>query len=302
METPAIRIANMLQSHRGISFNAARTNPGSQAVSGTSMFELEFAQLSDPGKVREHNEDFIGYAEPRTPEQVRSHGWLFALADGCGGHDRGEVASRMAVDTLVSSFYADRGAEATRNTLQRLIQSANTKICACAATASPGSTTLATTVVACALRQDRATVAHVGDSRCYLIRRGRASLLTQDHTVVHEQVKLGLLSEEEAAASETRHYLSRSLGSNLVLNADIDEHQLQPEDVLLLSSDGLHGSVSTEEIASVISRFADLGEAARTLVSLACERDGSDNISVQLIRIKVIERVGVYRGRPYNLR
>ncbi|PYV63098.1 MAG: serine/threonine-protein phosphatase, partial [Acidobacteria bacterium] len=133
--------------------------------------ELEFAQLSDPGKVREHNEDFIGYAEPRTPEQVRSHGWLFALADGCGGHDRGEIASRMAVDTLVSSFYADRGAEATRNTLQRLVQSANSKICACAATASPGSTTLATTLVACALRQDRATVAHVGDSRCYLTRR-----------------------------------------------------------------------------------------------------------------------------------
>ncbi|PYV76664.1 MAG: serine/threonine-protein phosphatase [Acidobacteria bacterium] len=302
METPAIRIANMLQSRRGISFNAAGTNPGSQAVSGTSMFELEFAQLSDPGKVREHNEDFIGYAEPRTPEQVRSHGWLFALADGCGGHDRGEIASRMAVDTLVSSFYADRGAEATRNTLQRLVQSANSKICACAATASPGSTTLATTLVACALRQDRATVAHVGDSRCYLTRRGRASLLTQDHTVVHEQVKLGLLSEEEAAASETRHYLSRSLGSNLVLNADIDEHQLLPGDVLLLSSDGLHGSVSAEEIASLISRFPDLGEAARTLVSLACERDGSDNISVQLIRIKVIERVGVYRGRPYNLR
>jgi serine/threonine protein phosphatase PrpC len=302
METPGIRIANMLQSHRGISFNTARSNPGGQAFSGISMLELEFAQLSDPGKVRGHNEDFIGYAEPRTPEQVRSHGWLFVLADGCGGHDRGEVASRMAVDALVSSFYENRAAEATRNTLQRLAQAANTKICDCAAAASPEGTTLATTLVACALRQDRATVAHVGDSRCYLIRRGQAALLTQDHTVVQEQVKLGLLSEEEAAASETRHHLSRSLGSNLVVNADIDEHQLLPGDILLLSSDGLHGSVSAEEIASLSSRFPDLGEAARTLVSLACERDGSDNISVQLIRIKVVERVGVYRGRPYNLR
>ena len=265
------------------------------------MLELEFAQLSDPGKVRGQNEDFIGYAEPSTLEQVRSHGWLFVLADGCGGHDRGEVASRMAVDTLVSSFYASPAGEASRSSLQRLVQSANTKICDYAA-ASPGASLMATTLVACVLRRDRATVAHVGDSRCYLIRRGRASLLTQDHTVVHEQVKLGLLSEEEAAASETRHYLSRSLGSNLVLNADIDEHQLLPGDVLLLSSDGLHGSVSTEEIASLISRVPDLRESARTLVSLACERDGSDNISVQLIRIKVIERVGVYRGRPYNLR
>lgn len=302
METLAIRIANMLQSHRGISFNAARSSPGDQDLSGTSMLELEFAQLSDPGKVRGHNEDFIGYAKPRTPEQVRSHGWLFVLADGCGGHDRGEVASQMAVDMLVSSFYEKRAAETTRDTLHRLTQAANTKICDCAATASPGGTTLATTLVACALRQDRATVAHVGDSRCYLIRRGRASLLTQDHTIVQEQVKLGLLSEEEAAASEARQHLSRSLGSSSVVNADIDEYQLLPGDILLLSSDGLHGSLSEGEIASLISRFTDLGEAARALVSLACERDGSDNISVQLIRIKVVERVGVYRGRPYNLR
>jgi serine/threonine protein phosphatase PrpC len=79
----------MQQSHRGISFNAVMSNPGGQAFSGTSMLELEFAQLSDPGKVRGHNEDFIGYAEPSTPQQVRSHGWLFVLADGCWGHDRG---------------------------------------------------------------------------------------------------------------------------------------------------------------------------------------------------------------------
>ena len=265
------------------------------------MLELEFAQLSDPGKVRGQNEDFIGYAEPSTPEQVRSHGWLFVLADGCGGHDRGEVASRMAVDTLVSSFYASPAGEASRGSLQRLVQSANTKICDYAA-ASSGTSLMATTLVACVLRRDRATVAHVGDSRCYLIRRGHAAVLTHDHTVVHQQIQLGLLSEEEAAASEVRHQLSRSVGSDSVVNADIDEHQLLAGDILLLSSDGLHGSATAEEIAAVISRFPDLREAARALVSLAYEKDGSDNISVQLVRIKGVERVGMYRGRPYNLR
>jgi PPM family protein phosphatase len=266
------------------------------------MLELEFAQVSDPGKVRGHNEDFIGYAEPRTPEQVRTHGWLFALADGCGGHDRGEVASELAVDTLVTNFYASPAGEAARISLQRLVQSANTRICDCAATASPGGSSMATTVVACHLRYDRATVAHVGDSRCYLIRRGHATVLTHDHTVVREQVRLGLLSEEEAAASEARHQLSRSVGSNIFVNVEIDEHQVLAGDIILLSSDGLHGSLTAKEIAAVISRSPDLQKAARTLVSLACEKDGSDNISVQLIRIKDVERVGMYRGRPYKLR
>jgi len=266
------------------------------------MLELEFAQLSDPGKVRGHNEDFIGYAEPNSPEQARSHGWLFVLADGLGGHDRGEVASQLAVDTLVSSFYASPAGETPRVSLQRLVQSANLKICDCAAATGPGGSSMATTLVSCLMRYDRATVAHVGDSRCYLIRRRHATVLTHDHTLVHEQVRLGLLTEEEAAASESRHQLSRSVGNNLFVNADIDEHQLLAGDVLLLSSDGLHGSVTPKEIAAVISRFPDLQEAARTLVSLACEKDGGDNISVQLIRIKGVERVGMYRGRPYKLR
>ena len=266
------------------------------------MLELDFAQLSDPGKVRGHNEDFIGFAEPRTPEQARGHGWLFVLADGCGGHDRGEVASQLAVDTLVSSFYATPSGEVARTSLQRLAQAANTKICDFAVTAMPGGSSMATTLVACLVRYDRATVAHVGDSRCYLIRRGHAAVLTHDHTLVHEQVRLGLVSEEEAAASESRHQLSRSMGSGLFVNVDIDEHQLLAGDILLLSSDGLHGSLTNQEIAGVITRFQDLHEAARALVSLACEKDGTDNISVQLIRIKAVERVGMYRGRPYKLR
>jgi PPM family protein phosphatase len=277
-------------------------NPGGQAFSGDSMLDLEFAELSDPGKVRGHNEDYIGYAAPATAEEIRTRGWLFALADGVGGHDRGEVASRTAVETLVSSFSSARGNESAGSLLQRLVHGANLKVYETGASASPGGSSMCTTVVTCMLRYDRATIAHVGDSRCYLIRRGHAQAITNDHTLVGEQVRMGLISEEEAAASERRHLLSRSLGANMVVNAEVNEHQVLPDDLLLLSSDGLHGAVTSQEIAAITSRFHDLKEAVFHLVALAKEKDGSDNISAQLIRVKEVERVGMYRGRPYRLR
>lgn len=160
---------------------------------------------------------------------------------------------------------------------------------------------MATTVVACALRYDRVTVAHVGDSRCYLIRRGQSNVLTRDHTVVNDQVRLRLLSKEEAAASQNRHLLSRSLGSELTVSVDVNEHQVFAGDVLVLCSDGLYDSVSGSEMAAVTSHGGDLAPAARRLVDIANQRDGSDNISLQLIRVRSVERVGMYRGRPYRL-
>ena len=291
----------MLQTRRSISFSAAGGNPGGQAFSGTSMLELEFAELSDPGKVRGHNEDYLGHAVPGN-DHARERGWLFALADGVGGQDRGEVASRLAVETLQSGFEDYRPNESPAASLERLVQAANLKICEAAASASPGGSSMCTTVVACLLRFDRVIVAHVGDSRCYLIRRGQAEVLTRDHSLVGEQVRMGLLTEEEAQQSERRHLLSRSLGANLFVNVDLDERQLLPGDILLLSSDGLHGSVTAKEIAILTGQFHHLNEAGRALVSLARDKDGSDNISVQLIRVKNVERMGMYRGRPYKLR
>jgi protein phosphatase len=161
---------------------------------------------------------------------------------------------------------------------------------------------MATTVVACILRHDRLTVAHAGDSRCYLIRQGQAELLTRDHTVARDQARLGVLSASEAAAAPSRHILSRSLGADLFVNVDLAEHTLAPGDVLALCCDGLHNSVEGADIAVAVAGGADLTAAARNLVDLANERDGSDNISVQLVRIKSVERVGMYRGRPYKLR
>ena len=145
---------------------------------------------------------------------------------------------------------------------------------------------MGTTMVACALRYDRAVVAHVGDSRCYLIRQGEVQVLTRDHTVASEHARMGLLSAQEAAEAETRHILSRSLGGGLFVNVEVNDHQVFAGDVLVLCSDGLHGAVTASEIAAIVRPEADLEKAARRLVDLANEQDGGDNVSVQLIRVR----------------
>lgn len=266
------------------------------------MLDLDHAQLTDAGPVRDHNEDFLGCALPRTEQEGRTHGWLFVLADGVGGHEKGEVASRLAVETVVEGFRAAPKGEALTALLPRAVQKANTLVYETGRTATPGGTAMATTIVACALRYDRAVIAHVGDSRCYVIRRGIASQLTRDHTVVAEQMRMGLLSKKEAAESAARHLLSRSLGPNLFANVEITDHQIQIDDVLLLCSDGLHGVVDAVDIAETIAWNRELPVAAEKLITLARDGRGSDNISVQLIRVLDIERMGMYRGRPYKLR
>jgi PPM family protein phosphatase len=264
--------------------------------------DVEFAQISDLGKIREGNEDYLGYLEPETPEEARSRGWLFALADGVGGHDRGEVASRVAIETLLAGFRRSNRGESHTSLLPSLVKAANARVLDAAHTpGGSGSTTMASTVVACALRYDRAVVSHVGDSRCYLIRRNEGTLLTRDHTLANEHVRLRLMSKEEAASAETRHFLSRSLGAAMGVNVDTSEHQVFAGDVLVLCCDGLHGSVTASEIAAVTGNGGDLNRAAQRLVDLANQRDGSDNISLQIIRVKSVERVGMYRGRPYRI-
>ena len=117
-----------------------------------------------------------------------------------------------------------------------------------------------------------------------LIRHGRATALTRDHTVVGERVRLGLISAEEAAEAETRHVLTRSLGNAMFVGVETRDHLVLTGDVLLLCSDGLHGAVPAADIADIVTRNTDLNAAARELIDAANHRDGSDNVSVQLIR------------------
>ncbi|HXW63244.1 MAG TPA: protein phosphatase 2C domain-containing protein [Candidatus Acidoferrales bacterium] len=264
--------------------------------------DVEFAHISDAGRVRQENEDYLGHVTPATEEEARSRGWLFVVADGVGGHDLGEVASQTAVESVLAGFRDSLPGEAHSVLLERLVKGANTRVIDAGQTASPGGVRMATTLVACALRYDRATIVHVGDSRCYLIRRGQANLLTRDHTVANEQVRLGVVSPSQAAGARAQHLLIRSLGAELFVHADVQEHQLLAGDILVLCSDGLHGSVTGSEMAAVTGHDVDLALAAKQLVDLANQRDGGDNITLQIVRVRSVERVGIYRGRPYRLR
>jgi protein phosphatase len=264
--------------------------------------DVEFVELSDLGRVRQGNEDYLGHAAPAETSRIRSHGWLFVLADGVGGQDCGEVASRTAVECIVKGFLEAPAGEPHGGLLASLVQKANKGVIDAGHELGGTAVRMATTVVACALRYNRVVIAHVGDSRCYLTRKGQTAILTRDHTVAQEHVRLGLLSANEVQNAETRHVLSRCLGGELIVAPEINEHEVFADDVLLLCSDGLHNSVTTTEIAAVTGHGADLSVAAKRLVDIANQRDGSDNISLQLIRIRSVERVGMYRGRPYLLR
>jgi PPM family protein phosphatase len=299
-----ISVSGLASSQRDIEENVLLLVPPPHPVGRLrvqNMLEVEFVERTDVGRVREHNEDYLDHASPETPAQARTHGWLFVLADGVGGNEKGEVASRTAVDSMVGGFRKAKDGESHVTLLPRLVQQANAHVFEAAVAGGRDSAGMATTMVACALRFDRVTVAHAGDSRCYLIRNGKATQITRDHTIASEQVRLGLVSTQEAAESSTRHVLSRSLGTELIVNVETNDHQVFPGDVLLLCSDGLHGSVEASEIAALCGHDLDLLTAAEKLVALANDRGGSDNISVQIIRVRDVERMGMYRGRPYKL-
>ena len=277
------------------------------------MLDLEFAELSDPGLARgNHNEDSLGHVLPTSPAQIQSQGWLFALADGVGGQEKGEVASRLAVDTVISGFRKIPKGVMHVSLLPKLVQEANHAVFdegnasmnrANAAADSMGgaSAHMGSTIVLCALRFDSAVVSHVGDSRCYLVRSGNLSSLTHDHSIVDEQVRLGILSREEAAEHENRHVLTRSLGHEMFVAADTITVNIVPGDVLMLCSDGLHGYVPDSAMQWILHTKPELDKAAEALVAAANEAGGYDNISVQLVRVQSVERMGLYRGRPYRL-
>jgi PPM family protein phosphatase len=265
------------------------------------MLELEFAHLSDRGRAREGNEDSLGQVIPATPAQVHSHGWLFVLADGMGGHEDGEIASRLAVETMLTGFRKIPKGVMHASLLPRLVQDANHAVYEAGHARNARGGSMGSTLVACALRFDSAVVSHVGDSRCYLFRNGHGGPLTRDHTVADEQVRLGILSQSEAAEGDGRHLLTRSLGQELFVAADTITVNVVPGDILLLCSDGLHGLLPHAMIEHLIHVNPDLQKAAEALVAAANQAGGHDNVSVQLIRVLAVERMGLYRGRPYRL-
>ena len=265
------------------------------------MLDVQFGQASDPGKVRTNNEDSMGSFIPSSRQQARSHGYLFAVADGVGGLDLGEVASATAISVLTEEFAKAQPGAMLISLLPRLIHFANAAVHDRTLAPEYRGKKMATTVVACAMRHDQAIVSHVGDSRCYLVRNGEVRQITQDHTWVNEQRKLGLISASEIAESETRHVLIRSLGPEMFVSPDTTALTLQPSDVLVLCTDGLHDETSNGDIARIVLQAKSLDEIARELVAYAVQIDGNDNTTAQVIRVRSVEQVGMYRGRPYRL-
>jgi PPM family protein phosphatase len=265
------------------------------------MLDVQFGEASDFGKVRTNNEDALGSFIPASRHQARSHGFLFAVADGVGGLDLGEVASATAISVLTEGFSKAQPGTMLISLMPRLIQQANSAVHDNSLSAEHRGRKMATTLVACALRYDQAVVSHVGDSRCYLVRDGQARQITQDHTLVNEQRKMGLISAGQIASSDTRHVLIRSLGPEMFVSPDTSALTLRPGDVLVLSTDGLHDEMSLEEIAAIASQKKDPAHIARELVERAVEIDGADNTTAQVIRVRAVEQVGMYRGRPYRM-
>ena len=265
------------------------------------MLDVQFGQATDFGKVRTNNEDAMGSFIPGSRQQARSHGYLFAVADGVGGMDLGEVASTTAISVLTEEFAKAQAGTMLISLLPRLIQHANAAVHDCTLAPEYRGKKMATTLVACALRHDQAIVSHVGDSRCYLVRNGKARQVTQDHTWVNEQRKMGLISASEIAESESRHLLIRSLGPEMFVSPDTNALTLLAGDVLVLSTDGLHDEMSDSAIAEIVSQNKNIDEIARELVARAVELDGGDNTTAQVIRVRSVEPVGMYRGRPYRL-
>ncbi len=265
------------------------------------MLDVQYGQASDFGKVRTNNEDSMGAFIPSSRQQSRSHGYLFAVADGVGGMDFGEVASATAISVMTEGFPKAQADTMLISLLPRLIQHANAAVHDCTLAPEYRGKRMATTMVACALRHDQAIVSHVGDSRCYLVRGGRAKQITQDHTWVNEQRKMGLINADEMATSESRHVILRSLGPEMFVSPDTTALTLQSGDVLVLCTDGVHDEMSERMMAEIVSQNKNADQLARELVARAVEIDGNDNTTAQVIRIRSVEQVGMYRGRPYRL-
>lgn len=234
---------------------------------------VEYAWRTDIGRVRSRNEDSVA---------VDAAAGLLVVADGMGGHNAGDVASRMAIEGVLAAMQGSAGEHDDR--LVAAVRQANDAIYAAAGEDYQRSG-MGTTVVAVWLRPTRLVVAHVGDSRLYRLRDGAIEALTRDHSQVQDLVDRGILTPAQARASTRKNFLSRALGTDPDVVIDSAAHTPAAGDVYLLCSDGLTNMVEDEEIVSLIRDAASLGAAAEQLVAQANERGGRDNISVALARL-----------------
>jgi serine/threonine protein phosphatase PrpC len=248
----------------------------------TRPLGLTVAQRTDVGRKRQHNEDSVAYIIPKDQELLTHKGALFIVADGMGGHAAGEVASEIAVDTVCTLYYQDPDTDVPTS-LTRAIHYANAAIYQ-RATENEEHCGMGTTCVVAVLRGSTAFIANVGDSRGYLVRKGQVRQITQDHSWVAEQVRLGQMSEEEAHCHSMRNIITRSLGPFPEVEVDIFVEPVEEGDALVLCSDGLCGMVSDKEITSIVENFGPQ-ESVYRLIECANEQGGVDNITAIVARV-----------------
>jgi len=250
--------------------------------------KIQFAEITDTGMVRDHNEDAIG-----SDNDIG----LMVLADGMGGYNAGEVASGIAVQTITE--LAQEGADReSRNevdpstglmrqsiVLRDAVSRAN-KIIFQTAQSQTHCEGMGTTLVCALFYDNKVSLAHVGDSRAYRLRSNKFEQLTLDHSLLQELVDRGFYSEEEAQRSTNRNYVTRALGVEPTVEVEVHEFDVLPDDVFLLCSDGLPDMVEDEDIHLTISTFnASLDVVGQQLVNLANEHGGRDNVSVMLAQV-----------------
>jgi serine/threonine protein phosphatase PrpC len=248
--------------------------------------EVKAYGVTHVGRQRQHNEDSF---------LVESTARLFLVADGMGGHAAGEIASRIAVDSI-SEFILhtkeddgtwphayDEHYKRSTNRLMAAVRMANTRVLE-AMRKDARLRGMGTTVVAAMADGDIMSFAHVGDSRAYLIRENALTRITNDHSWVFEQVQAGMLTEAEAEKHPLRNVITRALGGALQVNPDASEIKAKPGDVFLLCSDGLTGMVPEDEILRIVTESETVETACQTLIDVANERGGLDNITAILVK------------------
>ena len=250
--------------------------------------KIEIAELTDTGRVRDHNEDAIG-----SDADIG----LMVLADGMGGYNAGEVASGIAVQ-IVSELATEGAGRENRDeidphsglmrqsiVLRDAVYRAN-KIIFQTAQSQTHCEGMGTTIVACMFYDNKVSIAHVGDSRAYRLRSGQLEQLTLDHSLLQELVDRGFYSAEEAQRSTNRNYVTRALGVEPTVEVEVHEYEVLPEDVYLLCSDGLPDMVEDDDIHLTITSFnASLDNVGKQLIELANDHGGRDNVSVQLAQV-----------------
>lgn len=244
---------------------------------------MKYAAISDRGVIRAQNEDFWNI--------VLDHDGIpqaFIIADGMGGHEAGDVASRMAVESISKEVALDmKSAGSTsdaRQILEKAVLSANEQIFQYASKNLNGLST-GTTLTAGILHNGRLTVAHIGDSGLYLIRKGAIDKLTRDHSFVGELVEKGILNPDEARMHPLRNQITRALGYEKQVQIDFYEMDVQKDDIYLFCTDGLTLKITADELLSMLNNDMELKEILRNMVVLANQRGGEDNITAIAVKI-----------------